>query len=74
MYLAPLNYDRFFDRVFSDIEIATHFFQDFLDVEIQEIEPLQRKKKLTDDAAFVEFDYRAKINGEYVILDMQQWY
>jgi hypothetical protein len=74
MFLAPLNYDRFFERVFSDVEVAKHFLQDFLDITIEEITPLPRKQQLTDDAAFVEFDYRAKVNGEYIILDMQQWY
>ncbi len=34
MYVAPLNYDRYFKKVFSDEKIATAFLQDFLDVEI----------------------------------------
>ena len=74
MYLAPLNFDRFFERIFQDTTIAKQFLEDFLDVAIEEITPLPRKNKLTDDAAFVEFDYRCKIEGRYVILDMQQWY
>jgi hypothetical protein len=74
MYLAPLNYDRFFQRIFKDLAIAKRFFEDFLNVEITFFEPLPRKNKMTDDAAFVEFDYRCRINGKYYILDMQQWY
>jgi hypothetical protein len=74
MYLAPFNYDRFFERVFKHTHIAKRFLEDMLDVEIEEIEPLPRKNKITDDAAFVEFDYRCKIKGNYVIVDMQQWY
>lgn len=71
MYLAPLNFDRFFERIFQDPIIAKQFFEDILDVTIEEISPLPRKNKLTDDAAFVEFDYRCKIDNKYVILDMQ---
>ncbi len=74
MYLAPLNYDRFFKKVFSDLTIAKAFLQDFLDVEIEEITQLKDKNRVTDDAAVVEFDFRCKINGSYVIIDMQQWY
>jgi hypothetical protein len=74
MYLAPFNYDRFFERVFKHTHIAKRFLEDMLNVEIEEIEPLPRKNKITDDAAFVEFDYRCKIKGNYVIVDMQQWY
>ncbi len=74
MYLAPINYDRFFERVFRDIKVAKQFLEDFLNVEIEFIEYLPRKNKITDDAAFVEFDFRCKINGKFVIIDMQQWY
>ncbi len=74
MYLAPLNYDRFFHRVFSNIVIAKRFFEDILNVTITDFEMLPRKNKITDDAAFVEFDFRCKIEGSYYILDMQQWY
>jgi hypothetical protein len=74
MYLAPLNYDRYFKRVFSDLEIAKHFLSDFLDVEIETIEPLKTQHHITDDAASITFDFRCKINGQYVIIDMQQWY
>jgi len=74
MYLAPLNYDRFFIKVFNDSKIAKRFLEDFLDTEISEIEKLDRKHKVTDDATVVEFDYRCKINDRFVIIDMQQWY
>ncbi len=74
MYLAPLNYNRFFERVFREIAIVKRFLEDILNVRIEEIEPLPRKHQMTDDAALVEFDYRCKINGQYVIVDMQQWY
>ncbi len=74
MYVAPLNYDRFFKKVFSDLKIAKTFLQDFLDAEIEDITQLKDKHSVTDDAAIVEFDYRCKIEGSYVIIDMQQWY
>ncbi len=74
-YLAPLNFDRFFKKVFSDTNIAKHFIEDFLDIEIQSIQPYNSgKKRLTDNAQIVEFDYRCKIDGKEVIIDMQQWY
>ena len=37
MYLAPLNFDRFFKKVFSDPEIAKTFLEDFLDTEIESL-------------------------------------
>ncbi|MCP4394951.1 MAG: hypothetical protein GY804_11895, partial [Alphaproteobacteria bacterium] len=74
MYLAPLNYDRFFKKVFSDLEIAKAFIEDFLDVEIEMIESLDTTQRFTDNSAIVEFDYRCRINGHYIIIDMQQWY
>jgi len=74
MYLAPLNYDRFFKKVFSDKMIAQKFLEDFLETEIEEIELLKEKHRVTDDASIVEFDFRCKINGAYIIIDMQQWY
>jgi len=30
MYLAPLNYDRFFRKIFKDDAIAKAFLEDFL--------------------------------------------
>jgi hypothetical protein len=74
MYVAPLNYDRFFRKVFSDLKIAKAFLEDFLDVQIDSITQLKDKHTVTDDAAIVEFDYRCKIDGSYIIIDMQQWY
>ncbi len=74
MYLAPLNYDRFFERNFKNAATAKRFFEDLLNRKITTFEPLPRKSKITDDAAFVEFDYHCLIDNEYYILDMQQWY
>ena len=74
MYLAPLNYDRYFKKVFSDLDIAKHFLQDFLDVKIQSIELMPTRHKVTDDARVVEFDFRCQIADYHVIIDMQQWY
>ena len=74
MYLAPLNYDRYFKKVFSELNIAKRFLEDFLDVEIQEIEHLEREKTISDDARFVEFDFRCKIEDRNIIIEMQQWY
>ena len=74
MYLAPLNYDRFFKKVFKDLKIAKVFIEDFLEVEIESIEALDAAARFTDNASIVEFDYRCKIDGQYIIIDMQQWY
>ena len=74
MYLAPLNYDRFFQRVFSDPRIAKLFLEALLGIKIESIELIQRKNKVTDDASFMEFDFRCKIDGQYVIIEMQQAY
>ena len=74
MFLAPLNYDRFFRKVFSDSTIAKKFLEDFFDIQIESIELLEEKHKLTDNAQTVEFDFRCQIDGKYVIIDMQQWY
>ncbi len=73
-YLAPLNYDRFFKKVFSSTKIAKKFIEDFLDVKIQKIVELKNQRKITDDSRIVEFDYYCRIDDEYVIIDMQQWY
>ena len=44
-YLAPLNYDRFFKKVFSDTKIAKRFLEDFFEFKIESIEvlPLDHK-------------------------------
>jgi len=72
MYMAPLNYDRFFKKVFSDDRIAQCFLEDFLDVEITSLERLPSDQRVTDAAALVEFDFRCQIDAEYVIVNMQQ--
>jgi hypothetical protein len=74
MYLAPLNYDRYFKKVFSDVNIAKRFLEDFFEFTIQHIEILSIQHKVTDDAIAVEFDFRCKIDNHFVIIDMQQWY
>jgi hypothetical protein len=74
MYLAPLNYDRFFERIFKDPLTAQSFLEDVLNKSITELEVLPRKNKITDDAAFVEFDFRCKMDGVPTTIDMQQWY
>ena len=74
MYLAPLNYDRFFKKVFSDLRISKNFLEAFLGVKIETIENLKNEFKITDDASVVRFDFRCKIEGQYVIIDMQQWH
>jgi hypothetical protein len=74
MYLAPLNYDRFFERIFKDPLTAQSFLEDVLNKSITELEILPRKNKITDDAAFVEFDFRCKMDGVPTTIDMQQWY
>lgn len=74
MYIAPLTYDRFFKKVFENDFIAKSFLEDLLDVEITDFQKAKLNHRLTDDAALIKFDYRCKINGKYVIIDMQQWY
>jgi hypothetical protein len=74
MYLAPLNYDRYFKKVFKETEIAKKFLEDFFDISIESIELLTQKHKITDDAVAVEFDFRCKIKGHHIIIDMQQWF
>lgn len=74
MYLAPLNYDRFFRKVFSHLHIAKAFLEDFLDEEIEEIELLEKTQFLTHESSKLEFDFRCKIKGADIIVDMQQWY
>ncbi len=74
-YMASLNQDRFFKKIFSNLKIARAFLEDVLDVKIQEIEQLEKDKHyITDDSKYVEFDFRCKIDNGYVIIDMQQWY
>ena len=74
MYLVPLNTDYFFKKVFSSKWIAKQFFEDFLNVTIEEIELLQTTHKLTDKSTIIKFDFRCKIDEEYAIIEMQQGY
>jgi len=74
MYLAPLNFDRYFKKVFSETRIAKRFLEDFFDITIDELEILPTKHKITDNASAVEFDFRCKIKDNYIIIDMQQWF
>ena len=74
MFLAPLNYDRFFKKIFSDKNIAKRFLEDFFEVTIEQIDLVSLDHKLTNEANLVKFDFRCKIDGEYIIIDMQQWY
>jgi flagellar biosynthesis GTPase FlhF len=73
-YLAPLNYDRFFKKVFSHLDIAKQFLEDFLEIKIQTIQFLDKQHFLTDDSAKVEFDFRCTTADSEIIIDMQQWY
>jgi predicted transposase/invertase (TIGR01784 family) len=74
MYLAPLNYDRYFKKIFSEPRFAKRFLEDFFDVIIESIEILATEHRVTDDASVVEFDFRCKIDGNFIIVDMQQWF
>ena len=75
MYLAPLNYNRFFKKVFGKKRIAKAFLEDFLNIKIKRIEILNDKNFITDKSLPVEFDYRCELdNGEQIIIEMQQWY
>jgi hypothetical protein len=74
MFVVSLNLDVFFKKVFSNKKIAKNFLQDFFSVKITEIKLLRTDYKVTDDATIVRFDYRCKINGKYVIIEMQQKY
>jgi hypothetical protein len=75
MYLAPLNYDRFFKKVFKDKKVSKAFLEDFLDIKITKLEILENKQHITDAGIPVEFDYRCELStGEKIIIEMQQWY
>jgi hypothetical protein len=74
MFVVSLNLDVFFKKVFSNKKIAKSFLQDFFGVKITEIKLLRTDYKITDDATIVRFDYRCKINGKYVVIEMQQRY
>ena len=74
MFVVSLNFDVFFKKVFSNKKIAKNFLQDFFGVKITEMKLLKTDSKVTDDATVVRFDYRCKINGKYVVIEMQQKY
>ncbi len=74
MYIASLNLDLFFKKVFSNKRIAKNFLQDFFGSMITEITILSTEHKISDDAVIVKFDFRCKINGKYVQIEMQQKY
>ena len=74
MFLAPLNYDKYFRKVFCNENISKRFLEDFLETGINEFEMLKGRHRVTDDASLVEFDFRCRIQDSVVILDMQQWY
>jgi len=75
MYLASLNSDLFFKKVFGEIKIAKQFLEDFLDTEILMIEAIKNRYKITDSSRAVEFDFRCVLaDNKHVIIDMQQWY
>lgn len=74
MFLAPLNYDKYFRKVFGNVNITKRFLEDFLETGIDELEVLKGRHRITDNASLVEFDYRCRIGDAFVVLDMQQWY
>jgi hypothetical protein len=74
MFVASLNLDLFFKKVFSNKRVAKNFLEDLLGVKITEIKLLSVENKITDAAVTVKFDFRCKINGQYVVIEMQQKY
>ena len=74
MFVASLNLDLFFKKVFSNKRIAKNFLEDFFSVKISEITILPSELRVSDDATVVKFDFRCKINGRYVVIEMQQKY
>ena len=74
MFVASLNLDLFFKKVFSNKHIAKRFLEDLLGVTITEIKLLAVDNKMTDASVNVKFDFRCKIRGQYVIIEMQQRY
>ncbi len=74
MFVASLNLDLFFKKVFSNKRVAKIFLEDLLGVTITEIKLLSVENKMTDAAVTVKFDFRCKIHGQYVVIEMQQKY
>ena len=74
MEILPLNYDKYFKKVFSDTEIAKKFLEDFLDIKIEEIKLLEKDINLTNKAREIRFDFRCKGDDKHFIVEMQQAY
>ncbi len=74
MYVASLNLDLFFKKVFSNKRIAKKFLEDILNLQIAEIKILSTDYRISDEAVIVKFDFRCKIHGKYVVIEMQQRY
>jgi hypothetical protein len=74
MYVVSLNIDLSFGKAFSNTKIAKQFLEDVLGVPITKIELLRTVHKITDGAVVIKFDFRCKIDGRYVIIEMQQKY
>lgn len=72
MFVASLNLDLFFKKVFSNTRIAKKYLEDVLGVRITEITLLSIEHKISDDSVLIKFDFRCKINGQYVVIEMQQ--
>ncbi len=71
MEILPLNYDKYFKKVFSDTEIAKKFLEDFLDIKIAEIKLLEKDINLTNKARKIRFDFRCKGDDKHFIVEMQ---
>ncbi len=73
MYLAPLNYDRFFRKVFSDANIARRFFEDFLDVKISKLNILPSQYSMIDETPIVELNFFCLIKSAPLVVKLHQW-
>lgn len=74
MEILPLNYDRYFKKIFSDTEISKQFLEDFLDIEIAEITLLDKDFNVTNTSRELRFDFRCKDANQHFIVEMQQWH
>ena len=74
MYVVSLNVDLSFGKAFSSTKIAKQFLEDVFGVPITKIKLLRTIHKITDGAVIIKFDFRCKIDGKYVIIEMQQKY
>jgi hypothetical protein len=73
-YLAPLNNDEPFKKVFGDPDISKTFLEDMLNVVIESIERLETDHKISSAASIVRFDFRCRISGQEVVIEMQNDY